>query len=279
MLACAPGLKDPVSTTQLAKAITFATAILFRLTGRVFPGECPRTVRPCFADGGGCGSGQGWLQWPLGGWSFWVWDQAAQGWSFPSLPYRIDGEWYNQWMDGGACEGSCNLPSVTLPSPVANVTEVVIDGEILDPSAYKVEGYERLVRVDGHHWPCVQNRHRDSSPYVGVNDGSKKNTWQITYTYGRGPGLDGEIACATYAAEIAKWLCNADDCQLPQRVKHISREGVELDFMDPLTFIKEGETGVYLVDLWIHSINPRKLPHRAKISRMDRRPQYRGHLS
>jgi len=197
VVECCPGLSTPTNSAAIAKGITFATSILFRLSGRQFPGICERTVRPCMGDNCGC-AGQGWAQWPLGGWSFWVWDQASMGWTFPATPYRQDGQWYNNWTGSGCC-GVCELPSVSLPSPIAEVTQVVIDGVVLDPSAYKVEAYQRLVRVDGGTWPCSQNRARESGVYPGANDGSRDGTWQVTYKYGRGPGDDGEIAAARYA--------------------------------------------------------------------------------
>lgn len=279
VLVCAPGLADPVNNEQLLRAITFSTNILFRLSGRQFPGECTRTVRPCFGDNCGCG-GQGWMQWPLGGWSFWVWDQAAAGWAFPSLPYRIDGQWFN--LNQGCCGGMCDLDSVLLPAP-ASLTEataqVVIDGVVLDPSAYGIQEYRRIVRLDGGHWPCTNAMAVDSSPYVGLNDGSKDYTWQITYTYGRGPGADGEIAAARFAGEMAKFLCNAADCQLPQRVKHIVREGVDLDFMDPMQFLTDGKVGIYEVDLWLATVNPNGLARRAAVRRLDAPRRYRGRTS
>jgi len=271
VIQCCSGLNDPPDMILLEQAVTFATAILFRLSGRQFPGLCERVIRPCFGSGGGCG-GAGWSQWPMG-WSFATWDQAAGGWSFPSVPYLVDGEWFNAW---GGCGNTCDLPSVRLPMPVAQVTEVVIDGEILDPSAYAVEQYTRLVRLDGHNWPCTQNRRNVSTPYPGLPDGTRDGTWQVTEMYGRGPGPDGEIAAARFACEIAKFMCNAADCQLPQRVRSIVREGVSLDFTDPLTFVGDGLTGVYEVDLWLHSVNPGGKMRRASVKRLDRLYRSRG---
>lgn len=272
VLACCSGLADPPNQVQLQRAIDFATGILFRLSGRRYPGICERTVRPCFGDGCGCG-GQAWLQWPQGGWSFWIWDTTAQGWSFPSLPARIDGEWYNL----GCCGGTCSLPSVELPAPADTPTEVVIDGVVLDPANYAVEQYRRLVRLDGQNWPCTQNRARESGPYPGVNDGSREGTWQITYPYGRIPDASGIVAVSRFACEMAKFLCNAADCVLPQRLKHIVREGVDMDFADPLLFLdQDGRVGIYEVDLWIKSINPGGIPRRSTVRRLDAPPRYRG---
>lgn len=278
VLACCGGLTANPSTTQIQKAIDFAQNILFRLSGRQYPGLCTRLVRPCFGNNCGCGGGQGYLQWPMGGWSHWVWDQSAAGWAFPSLPYRVDGEWFNSGQ--GGCGGTCSLEAVPVPAPISNLVQVVVDGVVLDPSACKVQQFAEVVRVDGGHWPCTNNRAIDSSPYTGVNDGSKAGTWQIEYQYGRGPGRDGEIACARFACEIAKYLCQAAECNLPQRVRNVVREGVTLDFVDPISFLSPGAggalTGIYEVDLWIKSVNPDGVPRRATIRRLDKPPRYQG---
>lgn len=277
MVACCSGLADPPNATQLQAAIDFATGVLFRLSGRQYTGICERTVRPCFGDGCGCGA-RGWMQWPMGGWSMIAWDQASAGWAFPALPYRIDGEWFNI---GSCCSGDCALPAVTLPAPVRSITQVVIDGEVLDPAAYAVEDYRRAVRRDGHHWPCTQDRSKDSGAYAddvppSVNDGSRDGTWQITYEYGTIPDQSGITAVSKFACEVAKSLCNADDCNLPARLRTVTREGVSMAFADPLTFLDEGgRVGIYEVDLWLSSVNPGKVPRRSTVRRLDAPPQYR----
>lgn len=279
VLRCCSGLSDDPHRALLQQAVDVATAILYRLSGHQYPGLCTRTVRPCFGSGCGC-NGRDWMQWPLGGWSYWVWDQAAAGWSFPSLPYRVDGEWFNEW-NGGCC-GTCHLPSVELPGPIAEITEVVIDGVVVDPSVYKVEQFARLVRIDGAHWPCTQDRTKESGAYANEvppipNDGSRDGTWQVTYVYGRVPDESGLWAAAKFACEIAKNLCNATDCALPQRLRTITREGVSMAFADPMTFLDEGgRVGVYEVDLWLSSVNPGRLTRGSRVTRLDKPPQYRG---
>ena len=271
--ACCSGLADPPNATELQQAVDMATNILFRLSGRQYPGICSRTVRPCYGDGCGCG-GDAWLQWPMGGWTYSLWNAAAGGWAFPNQPYRIDGEWFDF---NSCCAGQCNLPSVLLPMPVGSVTQVVIDGEIFDPTLYGVEQYRRLVRFDGLQWPCTQNRAVCSAPYgLAPNDGSKDGTWQVTYSYGRIPDQSGLSATARFACEIAKFMCNADGCVLPQRLQTVTREGISMSFADPLTFLDEGgRVGIYEVDLWLASVNPGKIPRRSTVRRMDKSPQYR----
>lgn len=230
-----------------ATAAVFACNILFRLSGRQYPGLCQRTIRPC---GVGCGA---WARWPAYRDSWWpAYLDPSGGWvaSGPAV-------------NGGGCCGRCKLPSVTLPGPVADVTEVVVDGEILNPLYYRVVGYRRLERLDGGVWPCSQDLMGDAA--VGGDPG----TFQITYSYGRNPGADGIVAAVEYGCEFAKHLCGASDCRLPARTRSVVRQGVSFDVTSSLDFLDRGRTGVAAVDLWLASVNPARLQRRATVRRLD----------
>lgn len=270
---CCPGLGQDVDPERVIRGITYATEILWALSGRRFTGSCERIVRPCFADNGGCGNGF-YAQWPLSGWSFWVWDQAAQGYSFPAMPYRLDGQWYNF----GSCGGLCSLNATTLPMPVQKVLEVVVDGYVVDDTLYQVSRFGQLERVDGRHWPCTQDRRRISSSFAEVpGDDDRRGTWQVRYVYGRRLSPGGVIATARFACEMTKALCGDESCNLPARLKEIvGYEGESLSFADPMQFLDRGEVGIYEVDLWLNAVNPNKLQRRATIRSLALPPQYRG---
>lgn len=232
-----------------ASAATFAVNVLFRLSGRQYPGLCQRTIRPC---GVGCGA---WARWPAYRDAWWpAYLTSAGSWTggAPSLA-------------GCGCNNRCRLPSITLPGPVAAITEVVVDGTVLDPSAYQVVAYRRLERLDGGTWPCSQALAANSA--VGGDTG----TFQVTFTYGRNPDGGGILAATEYACEIAKYLCgaSASDCRLPQRTRSVIRQGVSFDITSPLDFLDKGRTGISLVDGWLASVNPARLPRRATIRRFD----------
>lgn len=252
--ACCTGLADAPDAALLDQAITFATNILFRWSGRQFPGECERTLRPCAGDACGCGN--------TGldsGWSWFWWDWNVSAWA-AWLPFT-----YDSFPLCGSCAGGvCDPPSVTLPAPVAEVTSVVVDGVELDPSAYGVINYRTLVRLDGNAWPTSNDLTLDS----GV--GGDVGTWQVTYTYGRGPGPDGVTACALFACQVAQYLCNSNDpsCLLNDRVRQIVREGVTFSLEDLERLLDEGRTGIRLTDMWLESVNPNGNQRRARVSRL-----------
>jgi hypothetical protein len=166
------------------------------------------------------------------------------------------------FINVGACCNSCCIPSVQLPATVNEIVEVIIDGVTLDPSAYAIKAYREIVRVDGGSWPC----HNDLT-----GDPGDPGVWTITYRYGKPVPLDGRIAASIFACQIALNRCGGDSC-LPQRLKSITRQGVEMAFADPLDFIGLGQTGIYEVDMWLQSVNPTKLKRRSRLHRPDKGP-------
>lgn len=124
--------------------------------------------------------------------------------------------------------------------PVWAATEVVLDGETLAPSAYRVRDRRWLVRVDGEVWPSGSN----------VTDVAQ---FRVSWVYGRPVTTGGRLAAAQFALEIAKLCAGDKTCALPQRVQSLTREGVNYVLLDPMTMIQEGRTGLATVDLWLAS--------------------------
>lgn len=154
MRACCGGL-DPLY--DLTSAIMFSTNILYRLSGRRFPGPCVETRWPCHNPACGGGQDPAWLALNASGWHF---GRTAH----PSYPYRQGDGWANDWDISGLCGGRCYLPVVTMPSPILSIIEIVVDREVLDPSAYRQRGTRDIVRVDGNTWPC-SNALNPPDPY------------------------------------------------------------------------------------------------------------------
>jgi hypothetical protein len=104
--------------TDLEAAAEIASDLLFRITGRQYPGICEATVRPC-ASNQSC-----WSRWP---------------------------EWH-------ARDCSCRtLSKIRLAGyPVREILEVSIDGEIVDPADYRLDRNRELVRLNGGRWPACQ---------------------------------------------------------------------------------------------------------------------------
>ena len=239
------------------RATTLAVAILDGLTGRQFA-QCPVNYRPC---GPRCAGGGGYMSWPVG-------TPGVSGAGGPwMIPYIDAGVWRNCSCSGGcSCAARCEVP---FPSSVAAVTLVTIDGVELNPDAYRLDswrGRPMLVRVDGDCWPTCQDMN------VGPNE---EGAFVITYQPGRALPMAGQIAAGEYACEIAK-ACVGADCALPQQLASMTRNGVDIQVVDPTLVAENGLTGLSNVDLWIRSVNPARRAQRSRVASVD---TYRGRFS
>lgn len=214
-----------------ARAIALAGQSMRLLTGfRI--GGCPITVRPCTA---GCAER---TNRPVA---------AGFGGSTPWFPVSLGGRWLNIGCGhGGGC-GCSRIHEVRLYGPAGEVTEVKVDGVVLDPTAYRLDTGARLVRVDGQGWPLCQD--------MAAPD-SEPGTWSVTYT----PGLPvdglGAWAAGLLAGELVK-ACDGGDCDLPPNVTQIVRNGVSLTL--GVGAFPGNKTGIRAVDSWLEAVNPNGL--------------------
>jgi hypothetical protein len=247
-VGCCPTWSS-LSPEQQQFALDVATELVWRLSGRRY-GLCEITVRPCRQP---CAQSAAAPAWPVGGYP---------GGGF--LPTLRDGQWIN--MVCGQCGDDCHcgtLCEVVLPGPVDSITSVKLDGVVLDPAQYVVFDHRTLARTGGECWPTCQD--------LTLPD-DEPGTWSVTYRQGIPVPPGGQAAAAVLACELGKACAGASGCRLPKRVQTVTREGVTLGFLDPMTFLQDGLTGLYEVDLWLRSVNPRGLAEGARVYSPDRRP-------
>lgn len=233
-----------------------AIEILWAASGRQF-GVCASTYRPCQA---GCEGGAPMVNaWNLVGQGGWLkWDPWG-GSVFARIACGC----------GDVC--SCtSIESINLwHRNVRSIIEVVIDGIVMDPSQYRLSR-NRLIRIDGDLWPICQ----DWTVPAGA-----EGSWTVAYVHGRAVPFGGRVAGGILASELGKAVCGEESCELPRRIQTITRQNVSVAFADPLAFLDKGQTGLYEVDLWLHSVNPHRLARRARVHRVDdprRRRPIRG---
>lgn len=87
----------------------------------------------------------------------------------------------------------------------------------------------------------------------------------VTYTAGTPVPAAGQRAALILANELLKSRNGDTECQLPDRVTSLSRQGVSFTILDPQDFLKDGRTGLYEVDLFIVATNPDKARKRARV--------------
>jgi hypothetical protein len=238
---------SPAAAAVSGTAVQAAADVLYALTGRHL-GTCTLTVRPCRRS---CFGGS----WPYAG--YW-WEMGV----YPR-PVFYSGVWYNITC-GGCGSGGCSCSVVEealLPSPVAAVLQVKVDGVILSPSAYRVDENRLLVRTDGGRWPTCNDLTKADTE-VG--------TWSVTLTAG-GPAVStlGKMALGELATQFAKLLACDEDCLMPRPVQQLVRQGVTMNFLDPNLVFTQGRLGLYLCDLFISAENPHQLTQASTVYDVD----------
>lgn len=222
---CSPDLSP--DGQQVAAKIT--SDILYVLTNRQWPGTCERVVRPAFELG-------------AAGVPCWTW------WWGPDPDPRYPYGWASPFRPAGPRVRASTI--LRLPGPVADVTEVLIDGEILDPSAYQVQGTRTLVRVDGDDWPAQNDLTRAASTPRGD---AAQPAWQITYLWGADPPDGAQAVAEALYCQVAAGMAGSDDCRLlwGARLTQVSRRGVNVSYESLTQFLRDGLTGVDEVDVWV----------------------------
>jgi hypothetical protein len=208
-----------------------ASQLLFLNSGRLFYGLSSKTVRPLCRPNCPCGQ------------------VLSRGHIVPSP----------RWDWWGLCEGPCDPSRVLLSGyPVREITQVKIDGTVIDEDGYRLERMRWLVRKGGDRWPACQN--------MGLDD-TEEGTWSVTYTFGQAPPLAGVEAAKELACELYRSCNAADDCAIPQGAVRVTRAGITIERgvlrRDPVT--KAWKTGMLKVDLFLNAVNPNGLLRRPMV--------------
>lgn len=145
-----------------------------------------------------------------------------------------------------ACCGTYS--AIQLPTDFAvDASSIVVteDGVPLDPSAYRLERGNILVRLDGLRW----QRNSFGLPGSGCVETI------VEYEAGASPPIELQMATAELACELKK-ACNGDVCELSERVTRVARRGVEFELSDLADLLKTGATGLPMVDhaILVHGV-------------------------
>lgn len=220
--AIAPCNDYGTDPAELDLCMALASEILFHFTSDKYRGICTDEIRP------------------LARWR--AYDGPPTWW--PMLGGQAPWRYGYCSCNRGPDFGCARVPQITLPGfPVIEAgIEVTLDGQPF--SAWELLDKRKLVRVDGGAWPCCQDLTLDTSN-VG--------TWSIRYPYGTPPPAGGKRAAVVLGCQLFLLFNPSDDrpCQLPQRIVNLSRQGLTVAAVDPLTLFADGQTGIPYCDLWI----------------------------
>lgn len=216
---------------KIELAIEAARRSLFTLTANQF-GACPEVFRPCWTDTC-CIPSPG------------VWNGR------PWEPFLQDGVWRNR---GCGCD-TCSVDGVYVGA--AAVTQVRVDGAIVDPDLYAViQG--RLVSL-ADPWPTTQDL---------TTPATETGTFEVTVRRSIAETPFTEKALGQLACEFLKDMCGKD-CSLPKSVRTLTRQGVTMQIA-PGVF-PDGLTGLRFTDVLIQTLNPYRRTTTAAFWRAGRR--------
>jgi hypothetical protein len=163
--------------------------------------------------------------------------------------------------------GCCELSEVMLSGyPIREVTEVKIDGTVIDTTEYRLDARQRLVRVadaDGkrQRWPGCQRLDRDDT---------EEDTFSVTYTFGQDPPQLGLDAAQALACQLAYATPAASgECELPDGTVRVTRQGVTIDLEE---FSRVGVLLLPTVALFLEVYNPSRLRRRSAVWSPDLQP-------
>lgn len=221
---------------QQQVALSIAVTVMWAATGRRF-GPCELTIRPCQSK-----------EWAESYRAYPVrWAGSDGTYAGPGMPYLLDGTWRNCGCGiGCCCRARCEI---MLDGPVSSIVQVVVGGEIVPLTDYRVDvaqGSYRLVKTTEGCWPTCQDFNQP---------GDGPDALMITYT--RGALVPPSLLYATglLACELGKGIVGAE-CALPQRLSSLTRQGVTADFITTELDIDSFQTGINEVDMVIRALNP-----------------------
>lgn len=141
----------------------------------------------------------------------------------------------NCWC-GSECYCSA-AEAVSLDGPVGRVDEVRVDGEVLPPSAYRVDNGSQLVRTDGGRWPVCS-----------------REGFTVTYLNAYPVDAVGAHAGGLIAWEYLQAITGGKKCRLPANVTAITRQGTTMEIQTGM--FPGGTTGINEVDAYLMVWNP-----------------------
>lgn len=235
----------PVYERWLKAAVSY----VFVRTARIYTGCCDYVILPCKKK---CCSNKGRCS-------------AMGSGNFPFVPVLGNDGIYNSCCVTSCCDFddcSCTFgDKIRLPSSnVVSVTEIVIDGVVLDAAKYKLKYDERgayVRRVDGVKFPECQDLNKNLG---------EEGSWHIRYKAGVAPPAYLVEATMLFAVELAK-QCLGKPCQLPKRYSTIEGSPV----LDVASFVEKGYTGFMPLDIILATLNPTRLRSPVRMKRVVKR--------
>jgi len=93
---------------------------------------------------------------------------------------------------------------------------------------------------------------------------------EVSYVYGQEPPKTGRMAALAMATQFFYlWSGREDLCELPSRITQVNRQDVSWTILDNQDFLDELKTGIYIVDMFLKTVNPDKARVKARVFSVD----------
>lgn len=155
-----------------------------------------------------------------------------------------------------------------ITEPVQEISEVRVDGEVLDASAWALWGDNILARTDGGTFPCCQPINRDPATDQG--------TMEISLTIGVAPDEIAQLSVQEIACEIVNAFDDPENCRLPNKVQSLTRQQLSVNFTDPTSALLDGFAGLPLTDLWLASLDADQRRRGGRVVDLSRQTTHRA---
>lgn len=138
------------------------------------------------------------------------------------------------------------------------IVEVKVDGTVQTAGTdYLLYDDRLLVRADagGAHlrWPVYQR--------LDLAD-TESGTWSVTYKAGHEVTEEASEMARILTAELCRMAAGDETCRLPSSTVAVTRQGISIT-VDPDK--SANRTGLYVVDRWLETVNPKGLRRRPRI--------------
>lgn len=162
------------------------------------------------------------------------------------------------------CSGTCGcgVNSIDLGLwPVVGLQSVRYDGVLQDLADFHIDEFHYLVRSGPQDpWPTCTNMWAETGGPYDSEDPEYGHVFEVTFDYGIDIPSILERAARALACELLSSACGAEQaCKLPERVTSVARRGLTMEVASSNDLLRDGMTGIYVVDLAVKTLNPSKL--------------------
>lgn len=167
------------------------------------------------------------------------------------------------------------MATAFLVHPAGEQTEEAVTRRLRrwSPVYGPVTGVSKLVRVqaNGDETPLTYRRVGNTILVGDASDrdvplwrtnwasGAQEGIYRLTYQFASSVTPTARAMLLHYARQFYVWLADTDDeCELPESVTSITREGLGITLATPQDFLDRGRTGISKIDTWLSQINAKR---------------------